>query len=99
MADRVLVMYAGQIVEEGEARALLCAPKHPYTRALLACVPRMEGEEELAPIPGAPPVHAGKGAVPLLRAAPKRRPAVSASARFSVPAGREDGPAASAGGG
>lgn len=71
MADRVLVMYSGQIVEEGEARALLCAPKHPYTRALLACVPRMEGEEELAPIPGVPPVHAGQGGCPFAPRCPK----------------------------
>jgi peptide/nickel transport system ATP-binding protein len=39
IADRVIVMYAGRIVEVGAAGALLAAPKHPYTRALLECLP------------------------------------------------------------
>lgn len=39
MADRVLVMYAGQIIEEAEVRELFKNPKHPYTRALLASAP------------------------------------------------------------
>jgi peptide/nickel transport system ATP-binding protein len=39
VADRVIVMYAGEIVEAGAAGALLAAPKHPYTRALLGCLP------------------------------------------------------------
>jgi oligopeptide/dipeptide ABC transporter ATP-binding protein len=39
IADRVIVMYAGEIVEAGPAAALLAAPKHPYTRALLECLP------------------------------------------------------------
>jgi oligopeptide/dipeptide ABC transporter ATP-binding protein len=39
LADEVLVMYAGQIVEQGPARAVLRRPLHPYTRALLACTP------------------------------------------------------------
>jgi peptide/nickel transport system ATP-binding protein len=38
--DRVLVMYAGRIVEEGPVREVIGAPKHPYTRALLESVPR-----------------------------------------------------------
>jgi len=38
-ADRVLVMYAGQVVEEGSAAAVLSAPRHPYTASLLACLP------------------------------------------------------------
>ncbi|MEP6802580.1 MAG: ABC transporter ATP-binding protein [Acidobacteriota bacterium] len=40
-ADRVLVLYAGRIAEEGGARSVLFDPRHPYTRALLACVPRL----------------------------------------------------------
>jgi len=40
IADRVLVMYCGRIVEEGSVRALFHAPRHPYTRGLLACLPR-----------------------------------------------------------
>jgi len=40
IADRVVVMYAGRVVEEGDVRALFKAPRHPYTRGLLACLPR-----------------------------------------------------------
>jgi oligopeptide/dipeptide ABC transporter ATP-binding protein len=40
IADRVVVMYSGRVVEEGEVRQLFKAPKHPYTRGLLACLPR-----------------------------------------------------------
>jgi len=41
MADRVVVMYLGAVVEEGPIDAVLARPAHPYTRALLAAVPRM----------------------------------------------------------
>jgi oligopeptide/dipeptide ABC transporter ATP-binding protein len=41
VADRVAVMYAGQIVEEGPASEVLARPLHPYTRALLASVPEL----------------------------------------------------------
>jgi peptide/nickel transport system ATP-binding protein len=58
VADRVLVMYAGQIVEEGATATLLTAPRHPYTRALLDAVPRISDSERLHPIPGrAPALH------------------------------------------
>jgi peptide/nickel transport system ATP-binding protein len=40
IADRVVVMYAGKVVEEADVRALFRAPRHPYTRGLLACLPR-----------------------------------------------------------
>lgn len=43
LADRVLVMYKGQIVEQGSAREILKNPKHPYTKALLACIPKLGG--------------------------------------------------------
>jgi oligopeptide/dipeptide ABC transporter ATP-binding protein len=53
MADRVAVMYAGQIVELSPAKELLCRPLHPYTRALMASVPKLHGgASRLSAIPG-----------------------------------------------
>ncbi len=43
LADRIAVMYAGKIVEEGPAQQLLAMPSHPYTRALLKSAPRLGG--------------------------------------------------------
>ena len=54
VADRVAVMYAGQIVEQGPVRDVMRDPLHPYTRGLLASVVR-EGGGEIEAIPGAPP--------------------------------------------
>jgi dipeptide transport system ATP-binding protein len=55
-AQRVSVMYAGQVVEERSADALFAAPQHPYTAALLAALPeRSTGEHRLATIPGVVP--------------------------------------------
>src|SRR4029077_1792349 len=45
LADRVVVMYVGQVVEEGDAEQLFAAPRHPYTRALLAAAPALEARE------------------------------------------------------
>ncbi|MEO3413324.1 dipeptide/oligopeptide/nickel ABC transporter permease/ATP-binding protein [Roseovarius sp. CAU 1744] len=57
LCDRVAVMYAGRIVEEGPTQAVLDAPAHPYTKRLIACVPELGGgRRELAAIPGLPPV-------------------------------------------
>ena len=57
VADRVLVMYAGRVVERGTARALFDAPRHPYTRGLLGSIPPLEGArpQRLPSIGGAPP--------------------------------------------
>ncbi len=56
-ADRVNVMYAGKIVEEGTAEQIYHRPKHPYTIGLLASVPRMDQHrgKRLIPIEGQPP--------------------------------------------
>ena len=54
IADRVAVMYAGQIVETGPVRDVLQAPAHPYTRGLLASTVRTAGRE-IEAIGGAPP--------------------------------------------
>ena len=56
MADRVLVMYAGQAVEEAEVNEIFKNPKHPYTIGLLDSIPRPdEGEKELYNIKGTVP--------------------------------------------
>jgi oligopeptide/dipeptide ABC transporter ATP-binding protein len=60
-ADRVAVMYAGRIVEQGPARAIFRQPQHPYTRGLLASIPGATGSRRL---------HAIEGSVPMLDALP-----------------------------
>ena len=58
LCDRVAVMYAGRIVEIGEAEEIFGAagPAHPYTRRLLDCYPRLEGGQgSISGIPGSPP--------------------------------------------
>ncbi|MGG5811231.1 ABC transporter ATP-binding protein [Falsiroseomonas sp. CW058] len=57
LAHRIAVLYAGQVVEQGPAAAVLSAPRHPYTRALLDCVPELENE-------GAPPPRGIPGRMP-----------------------------------
>jgi len=64
IADRVMVMYGGQVVEHAPVRELFGNPQHPYTKALLKTVPSVRGErvrrltiiEGQPPILGAPPV-------------------------------------------
>lgn len=51
MCQRVLILYAGQVVEEGPVDVVFREPKHPYTRGLLGAVPRL-GARRLDPIPG-----------------------------------------------
>jgi peptide/nickel transport system ATP-binding protein len=55
IADRVAVMYAGRVVEEGDVHAVFAAPRHPYTRALMASMPVMGSRDRLAAIPGQVP--------------------------------------------
>jgi peptide/nickel transport system ATP-binding protein len=59
LASRLLVMYAGRIVEQGPTAAVLRAPRHPYTRGLLDSLPaRAAPGQELVQIPGLPPTLA-----------------------------------------
>jgi oligopeptide/dipeptide ABC transporter ATP-binding protein len=56
ISSRVIVMYAGRIVETGQVHDLFAAPRHPYTRQLLRCIPRLDGSRGAMPtIPGLPP--------------------------------------------
>lgn len=61
LVDRVLVMYAGRIVEDARVEELFTAPRHPYTIGLLGSMPGLSGEpgSKLPSIPGAPPSMAG----------------------------------------
>jgi oligopeptide/dipeptide ABC transporter ATP-binding protein len=73
VADRVAVMYAGRIVEEGPVRELLKQPLHPYSHALLATLPRVDGARtQLHQIPGQPPeLTSPAGRCPFLPRCPK----------------------------
>ncbi len=55
LADRVLVMYGGQIVEEAPVNELYAQPQHPYTRGLLGSLPRLDERTKLVNIQGQPP--------------------------------------------
>ncbi|HVR51986.1 MAG TPA: ABC transporter ATP-binding protein [Pseudorhodoferax sp.] len=60
MADRVMVMYAGRVIEQGSCAQVLSAPAHPYTRGLIDCLPELGSSQEaervaLAEIPGVVP--------------------------------------------
>jgi oligopeptide/dipeptide ABC transporter ATP-binding protein len=56
MADRVIVMYAGKIVELGDVHTIFASPRHPYTVGLMESLPRLTVDEDwLRPIPGQPP--------------------------------------------
>jgi len=57
MCDRVIVMYAGRIVEQGRTEDVFAHPEHPYTWSLLRSIPRLDADEHelLLPIKGSPP--------------------------------------------
>ena len=55
-ADRVMVLYGGQVMEEARVADLFEAPQHPYTRGLLAAIPDpRQSDSALTPVPGSPP--------------------------------------------
>jgi oligopeptide transport system ATP-binding protein len=88
MADRVAVMYAGRVVEEGPSDRIFGAPRMPYTIGLLQSVPRADarGQRRLTPIAGAPPEPHGE--TRSCRFAPRCTHA-DAACRGSVPVLRE----------
>jgi len=89
-AQRVAVMYAGRVVEEGATRQLLRAPRHPYTAALVRSVPAVHTRSALvAPIPGNPPSLA---ALPFGCRFHPRCPLAVERCRVEQPALREVGP-------
>jgi oligopeptide/dipeptide ABC transporter ATP-binding protein len=55
VCDRVAVMYLGRVVEHGSAATLFAEPRHPYTRALIAAAPHLDGRESGPSLPGDPP--------------------------------------------
>jgi oligopeptide/dipeptide ABC transporter ATP-binding protein len=56
MTDRVVVMYAGRVVESARVSDLFCSPRHPYSLGLMTSLPRLDVEaDRLDPIPGQPP--------------------------------------------
>ena len=55
VCDRIIVMYAGQVVEEGPAAEVITRPRHPYTQALLDAVPQGDRRGQLRSIRGSPP--------------------------------------------
>lgn len=83
VADRIAVMYAGRIVEEGKVGDIIRDPKHPYTKGLLgARVELAHGRERLVTIPGSPPDLA---ALPAGCAFAPRCPQASPICRRQVP--------------
>lgn len=87
LADKLVVMYAGRIVERGPTKAVLNRPAHPYTEALLRAAPRRQGG--LEPIPGmVPPLGALPPGCPFEPRCRLRRPECS----LAVPEARTVGP-------
>jgi peptide/nickel transport system ATP-binding protein len=55
LTDRLAIMYGGRLVEEAPTQRLFVAPQHPYTRHLIASLPRIGGDAPKASLPGSPP--------------------------------------------
>ncbi len=82
MAERVIVMYAGKVVEQASVEDLFARPQHPYTRALLGSMPRLadgSGEHKrLAEIPGVVPRSRARSMAASSRRAAPRPPSIAA---------------------
>jgi oligopeptide/dipeptide ABC transporter ATP-binding protein len=84
LCHRVIVMYAGQVVESGTADQIFYSPRHPYTEALFECLPQLARGSRLAGIPGTvPPPHAFPAAC---RFHPRCRHAVGGRCDVQAPA-------------
>jgi oligopeptide/dipeptide ABC transporter ATP-binding protein len=88
VADRIIVMYAGRIVEQGPSAEVLRCPRHPYTEGLLRAAPRLT-REKLIPIPGTVPAL---GALPPGCAFAPRCAQHIADCDVAVPAMRDASP-------
>ncbi len=89
LADRVAVMYAGRIVEQGTAAELFFNPSHPYTRHLIAAAPDMSTDREMVGLRGRAP---GPGRRPVGCSFAPRCELATADCRAEFPAEREAGP-------
>lgn len=89
MCHRVLVMYAGRLVEEAPIAAIFRQPAHPYTRALIGCVPDLDGRERLGAIEGVMP---GLEAIPPGCRFHPRCPVAESRCAVETPALRPVGP-------
>ncbi|HLV73761.1 MAG TPA: ABC transporter ATP-binding protein [Vulgatibacteraceae bacterium] len=90
LADRVVVMYAGRVVEHGPVAEIFESPRHPYTRGLLDSLPDLDGDVgDLTPIPGSPPTP---GEVPRGCAFAPRCPMARARCREERPEPAQSGP-------
>ncbi|OBS09747.1 dipeptide ABC transporter ATP-binding protein [Acidihalobacter prosperus] len=92
LCERVGVMYAGRLVEEGDSAAVFTRPRHPYTGALVACLPTRDSRRDrrpLQPIPGSvPDAHAPETGCPF---APRCGRAQTACTEAMPPADRHNG--------
>jgi peptide/nickel transport system ATP-binding protein/oligopeptide transport system ATP-binding protein len=94
IADRVMVMYGGQVVEQAPVRELFANPQHPYTRMLLETVPHIKGAraEKLRVIQGQPPILAkAPESCPFMARCPQAfdRCAAQNPARYDVGVGHD----------
>jgi peptide/nickel transport system ATP-binding protein len=67
VCDRVIVMYAGEVVLDGTTRQVLKSPVHPYARGLLASIPRLADQHLPVALDGRPPAPGGAGSRMFLR--------------------------------